>query len=466
MINSVLHETIIRDIIDLSKDVGDNVEDVKKAMSSAYSKNSFTSIAKASSDLVLVFPFMCDSTVSMESASMVSKAIERQCVSMLRLLFSALQLSKDKSPDAISFLSQFHKNISSGDMGDITVDDFLTYADKFAESADVKVINPEAFDIVKEQLERMKYDVELAESICENSLLDYSIVERNSMINVLEAGRNGGKDKDKGKKDNKPKMNPRQDYNKGGNNKYSNRFDPEDGEKLASYMKDRMDAERNRILDADWKKANELMPTMMVVDYIGTAENGEPIPMSFVCGVKCRLVPADPMDIADRILVKHSDRNVLTSFIRATTGEISFVKDFLLAIDTAKIDALSNSRKGSSNKMWKVLERRALKSKYRRAFSHPNDAACITTLGISSDLAEYIKKENGIDVSNPKIMRGIMEGYNLMGAVIINEATEVCQFLWDTGEGFYESISFTNLEREASGGEYKKALNLMQKMYR
>ena len=205
---------------------------------------------------------------------------------------------------------------------------------------------------------------------------------------------------------------------------------------------------------------------MMVVDYIGTAENGDPIPMSFVCGVKCRLVPVDPMDIADRILVKHSDRNVLTSFIRATTGEIGFVKDFLLAIDTAKIDALSNSRKGSSNKMWKVLQRRALKSKYRRAFSHPNDAACITTLGISSDLAEYIKKENGIDVANPKVMRGIMEGYNLMGTVIINEATEVCQFLWDTGEGFYESISFTNLEREASGGEYKKALNLMQKMYR
>lgn len=464
MINSVLHETIIRDIIDLSKDVGDNVEDVKKAMSSAYSKNSFTSIAKASSDLVLVFPFMCDSTVSMESASMVSKAIERQCVSMLRLLFSALQLSKDKSPDAISFLSQFHKNISSSDMGDITVDDFLTYADKFAESADAKVINPDALKVVKEQLERMKYDVELAESISENSLMDYSVVERNSTIHVLEAGRNGGKDKDK--KDKKPKMNPDKNYNKGGSSSYGSKFNPEDGANLAKYMKDRTDAERNRILDADWKKANELMPTMMVVDYIGTAENGDPIPMSFVCGVKCRLVPVDPMDIADRILVKHSDRNVLTSFIRATTGEISFVKDFLLAIDTAKIDALSNSRKGSSNKMWKVLERRALKSKYRRAFSHPNDAACITTLGISSDLAEYIKKENGIDVSNPRTMRGIMEGYNLMGAVIINEATEVCQFLWDTGEGFYESISFTNLEREASGGEYKKALNLMQKMYR
>ena len=53
-----------------------------------------------------------------------------------------------------------------------------------------------------------------------------------------------------------------------------------------------------------------------------------------------------------------------------------------------------------------------------------------------------------------------------MGVVIVDEAGEGDKFLWDTGEGYYESISFNNLERENSGGEYKKALNLMQKMYR
>ena len=114
MINSVLHETIIRDIIDMSKDIGDNVEDVKKAMSSAYSKNSFTSIAKASSDLVLVFPFMCDSTVSLETASMTAKAIERQCVTMLRLLFSACQIS------AVDNAQDFLAHPLKSDMGGIS----------------------------------------------------------------------------------------------------------------------------------------------------------------------------------------------------------------------------------------------------------------------------------------------------------------------------------------------------------
>ena len=90
MINSVLHETSIRDIIDLSKGVADNIESFKKALPSASGNGtSYTSIARASSDLVLVFPFMCDSTVTIESQPMCAKAIERQCVSMLRMLFSA-----------------------------------------------------------------------------------------------------------------------------------------------------------------------------------------------------------------------------------------------------------------------------------------------------------------------------------------------------------------------------------------
>ena len=246
----------------------------------------------------------------------------------------------------------------------------------------------------------------------------------------------------------------------------SGKSDLDDPAKLAQMYKNMADMQSNMMLDGDVKKANELMPSMMIVNYVCKDDDGQPIPSQFVCGVKCRLIPVDPVDIANRILIKHSDKNVLTNFIRATTGEISFVRDFLFAIDKAKIDAMSQSRKGSSNKMWKVLERRSNKSKFRRYFSKTNDAAMITTLGISAELADYIKKENGINLDNPREARKIMEGYNLMGMVIIDEAAEADKFLWDTGEGYYESISFNNLERENSGGEYKKALNLMQKMYR
>ena len=467
MINSVIHETILRDIVDTISDIHDEYEDTKKAIR-AGKGNSFSSIAKASSDLVLVFPFMCDSTVGMETASMTAKAIERQCVSMLKLLFSACEITN--AENAREYLAQFHSNIN---MGNMSLDDFLSIMDGLAESGDLIVKDQKVYNAIREEMRLISRTPSyFSESINSESLTDYAVLERYGSTNVLKEAKKADKQQGNAMEFfiNNNKANtikgPSQATAVVASGRTAEKKDMEDPSNLAQFYKNITDAHKNMLIDGDVKKANELMPSMMLVNYIHTDDNGTKIPSQFVCGVKCRLIPVDPVDIANRIVVKHSDKNVLMNFIRATTGEIGFVKDFLFAIDKAKVDAISQSRKGSSNKMWKVLERRSNKSKYRRYFSKSNDAAMITTLGISAELADYIKKENGIDMNNPKVARQIMEGYNLMGVVIIDEASEADKFLWDTGEGYYESISFNNLERENSGGEYKKALNLMQKMYR
>jgi hypothetical protein len=574
--DSVIHETVLKDIVDLITDIKDDYESARGALK-ASGGNTYSSIMKGTSDLVLVFPFLCDSTVSMESAAMTSKAIERQCVTMLRLLFSACQIS-DYS-NGREFLAQFHNNIRPDTPGEMDLDDFLTIMDKYTESGDLIVKDRKKYDTIMEQLRLMCNEEPLMESTNNYPLSDYTILERDGSISVLGEAKNGGgngggkggHNNGNGRGSGKPRSGrgnatsvsrfdsdaferainyaygdsferAEQDFedainrsvnraerdmrrqqkaaakaaakqnggkgngggsgNNGGSNANGNNpknqtnmdrymqgrriskvlqgksnakvnvtakadskdlLDPKD---LAQFYKNMADAQSNMILDTDAKKANELQPSLMLVNYTYKNDQGYYCPAQFVCGVKCRLVPVDPMDISDRILVKHQDKNVLFNFIRATTGETAFVKDFLFAIDKAKIDAMSQSRTGSSNKMWKVLERRANLSKYRQYFSKTNDCAMITTLGVSKELAEYIKKENGIDLEKPKVAAQIMEGYNLMGFVIIDEATEVDRFLWDNGERYYETITFNNLEREQSGGEYKKALNLMQKMYR
>jgi hypothetical protein len=166
----------------------------------------------------------------------------------------------------------------------------------------------------------------------------------------------------------------------------------------------------------------------------------------------------------NRINLKNEDNNGLIKFIRASTRETSFFKDLLFAIDKAKLDALSQSKRGSSLKLWKVLERRALKSKFRRSFGQVNDASAITTLTICQEEVEYLKKNNNIDVEDPKVIRPIMEAYNLMGFCIIDESMEVAKFIFDTGEDIYEVLSFNHLEREQSDSGYKKVVNLMNKM--
>ena len=77
-----------------------------------------------------------------------------------------------------------------------------------------------------------------------------------------------------------------------------------------------------------------------------------------------------------------------------------------------------------------------------------------------------MKKNENINLENPKTAYAIMSSYNFMGIAICDESLETAKFIYDTGDDMYETISFTHLEREASDGAYKKVINLMTKMQR
>ena len=127
---------------------------------------------------------------------------------------------------------------------------------------------------------------------------------------------------------------------------------------------------------------------------------------------------------------------------------------------------MSNSKRGSSSPLWKILERRSKKSKIRRVLGQANDASAITTLVISQEEVEYLKKTESMNLEEPKVARSIMESYNFMSIVIVDESMEVAKFIYDTGDDVYESLAFSSLEREASDSSTKKIVNLMTKMSR
>ena len=112
----------------------------------------------------------------------------------------------------------------------------------------------------------------------------------------------------------------------------------------------------------------------MMINFV-SKEGDKPINTQAIIGVKAKMYPVDQMDILNRLTIKHKDKNRLIEFVRSTTREISFVRDFLFCIDKCKMDALSNSSKGSTSKLWKLLERRALKSKIRKT-----TGTCLFTL--------------------------------------------------------------------------------------
>lgn len=428
--SNFIHETVVRDIVDIVQTVTDDGYIAGMLNRS----KSFKSPTHASSNLILTFPVLVSKAIPIDVASMISKAIERKATSLMQILFSAVCM--DNADNAIDFVKKYHTNL--GGSGS-TLDDFMDTIDKMVMANEMTLgVDQTKYNAIMEDLRNISKV--LPSNISECGINEYYVQNRYGDTSIVH------EDPDS--------------IRRGSAQYYAQQYSS------ARDVKDSNSAAKDRLIDTDVKKANELMPTLMVINIISTAED-EPVNIgNIVIGIKAKLYTISSDDIINRIKIKNQDRNGFHQFIRAATREISFWKDFVFAIDKAKIDAISQSKRGSSSKMWKVLERRAIKSRLRRALGQANDASAITTLTISQEEVEYLKVNENINIENPAVLRPIMESYNLMGFCIVDESVESAKFLFDTGDDEFETISFTHLEREASDSTYKKVVNLMSKVSR
>lgn len=228
------------------------------------------------------------------------------------------------------------------------------------------------------------------------------------------------------------------------------------------YETDLFNRNSRALIDSDVKKANEMIPTLMNVQFTKVV-NGYPVVSTMIVGVKAKMIPLDSADIMNRVVMKNKDNNFFIKFFRATTREISFVKDFVLAIDKAKSDALSFSKKGKSNKIWKILERRSKKSAMSKIFNTNNSAMAISTLIITAEEVEALKKINNIDLNDTKTAAGIMQSYNLMAFGIVDDMLQTFKVMKDDGDYTYSTYAYSALEKELQDNA-KKTINLMTKL--
>lgn len=467
-----IHETVIKDIIDIVSDLkdSDEIDMINRRKSGV---GNYTSIARASSNMTLVFPMCCSRSLDIHSAAMAAKAQERKCVTMLQMVLSAHSISDAKSGE--EYIRQFHTNLKLGDM---SVDDFIEFMDDHVEeSADIIPIN--VWNNLKKDLRNINYT--FAESCSKLALSDYTVYTeapkgktngsgKNNNGSRNRNGNNGSRNKIQNNSNFRVRQRPNSNNN-GNNNSNNNGNNSGGGNNTINKQTDQknnIDAAKTtveyfdkQLQASDVKKANELVPSMMIVRVI----NKDGIANVFYIGVKVKIVPIDSNDIINHIMLKYKDNNNLIKLIQATTRETSFIRDFVFAIDKAKMDALSQSRRGSANKIWKILERMAVKSKIRRGFSMKNDASMITTLTVSKEEVEYLKKYANIDIEKPDVIIPIMNSYNLMSVIIIDESLEIASFIYDTGDDMYEQLPFDSLESSNAGGDiYKKVVNIMSRM--
>ena len=465
------HESAIRDIVDVLTSLKDY--DEVELLANSKNRRSFKSITSATKDLILTFPVMVSSDVDMETAMAFAKAHEKKCASLLHMLF--LAISVGSSEDVYDYVKKFHKNAGSlngtFDDWDSTIDDI---ADLMDESAGTYKIDHEVLEAVMQDLKESNYT--LPDDIDPIGLDEYSIIPGtvtkagDRVVCEAKAKRKyeaNANDNSKqfvryGKSTDTFNNNTTNIYNGGGST-------VKGGSMLASNkdLKDGAELISAAVLDTQYKKANEMQPTMMIVNFSRSSGDDKPAVVNqAIIGVKAKIYAVSSDDICNRLSNKLSDNRLLTNFVRATTNEIAFFRDFLFAIDRAKFDALSYGKSNKSNKLWKVLERRSIKSRFRRSLKMYNDATAITTVLLSQNDVDRLMREHTINLMNVGNCRKLFDKFNLMCIAIANDATEVLTLLYDTGDDNFEKMTYSGMEREASDNSYKKMVNLMTKMTR
>lgn len=402
---SYIQESILSDIINIYDNVtADDFSLDKLLPTQAGGYKSFKSINSATKDLVLTFPVMFSRNMELATAELIAKALEAKYANLVKMLLTAMAITN--ATDAIDYVKNIHSNMQFNN--GIDVDDYLTINSKLTkESGAMVMFTPGTKAVYENYKHSLKHSLPIANQI------------------ISEADSKRDENKSSKSKDDKPG---------------SVKFDQ----------------------DAKLDKANQQMPLMMKVNFISKA-TGRPITTSAYLGIKCKLFDVAGLDIIQRIISKNSSAISLFNFIRATSQEIGFWRDFVFALSKAKVDAISNARNGSSSKMWKALEQRATKSKLNQFFRQKNDATAITSLLVTTDEVEELKKNNDIDLSRSNVARKIMSDYNLLCIGIVDETTESVALIFDTGDDEYELVRFKSLKKDKDM-DAKQIVNLLTKM--
>lgn len=490
---TTLHEGFFKDIVDLTfnSDPDKFWDHAKKYFE--YSKNTARSkfnssisrnIATAAKGLTAVFPVIVTEATPLDQAVMISKAVERKAVAMLQMLFAANQITC--ANNAYDYLNKFHNNIDDSlDWSKANVDDVINATNDMENiiSANENANIRNLIEInIKRGIEAVQEDIKmncnhyLSENINPNSVNNYIVRNVLNDIQVISEGKvtpsNGGVPKQTGSATTSTSSSSTATSTSSSRTSKPTRHTSgspvriQRGNSVSDIMsnlKSSYDVLNKMVIKSDIEKANEAVPSLMIINF--KSRYGERTTLSTaVVGVKAMIHYVSSEDMINKVMLKNSDRNGLFNFIRATTREISFFKDFLFAVDRAKVDALSKAGKGSTSSIWKLLELRANESKRRKSLLK-NDATCsaIATIVITKAEVELIKKYHRIDLSKAGTLKSIMRGYSIMCAAIIDDAIEKVDFLWDDGSQGFETYSFSSLEREESSGMYKKVINMINK---
>ncbi|MDD3172199.1 MAG: hypothetical protein PHF63_00795 [Herbinix sp.] len=411
----------------MAKDVANDNELV-----SLFKRNKSRSITQMAKEATLQFPVIISRSIDLETAQIVTKAIEREMSTVTQLAMNLNPTQElGNGSSMVDYIKQFHQNSDDRDrllpdMVDNLAGKVFENYTAIYENENVIMFAGEFSGNTKALIESNSRDLTLqADTINHVSLNDIGYKTPN-LFNVREA----------------VAVPPKKE------------------------IRVHDDLPTQKLVDNDVKKANELISTLIQirVRVINEKDKSAVGFQDILIGVKAVMHPVTSLEVIDNIQRAVINSSVFFNFIRWTTGEISFFKDFLLNVDDIKSDVADRSL-GRSN-WWIALKRRKA---VKNAMKLVNPSKAIlpnATIVVGMEEVNILKEQYGINLMDERVIYKIMNSFFLLGFVVVDDFTKMAHFLFD-GNNSFQTTSFSGLERENGRDEkkFKDMLKMLNRSY-
>lgn len=499
------------------KEVTDTIKDIRDELmagdtSDYLTQKRYSSIARQSMEGTLQFPVLVSRSLDIDTAQIITKALEREFVSFTQIVLSMnpyLDLKKDK--DVAGYLRKFHQNTGSvkPSINDLTLENatVLSNADESinalfvtCEGATRKVVGDnrkqlesilehinmgKLNDMYKPQDPMVRFKNGDLSQYYNNKIEPLTEGKRQTSVKTIGTNKRGDKqeinktytfddDAERNYNLQKDKFRYQQQQDRIAKIFRDKQLDAQNAnaqsQKLQNAKKMKFEEEKfasmNRgvkLSDNDTKKANELVPTMMNISLNVKEDGNFGGVINFMLGVKAVLHPINNDEMINNLVAGCKNSNKFFNFIRWTSGETTFLKDFILNVSEIKTDVYNKSA-GSSH-WWTTLKRRKTwaKNKHRLMVLAGGGKRILpnATIVVTMEEVEFIKTNYGFDLMNMSMVDKIMKEYFLLSFVVVDSSLEIAHFLFD-GQANFQSVTFKGLEKENNNkNDFKEVMKMV-----
>lgn len=468
---------IVRDIFEMVRDgdiadvVFDPMQRLDKTLNSR--DKTYSSISRRAAEGTMQFPLVTSRTIGYEATQRLAGACERNCASFAQIVLTMNPQLDTSKGDIVQYLRDFHQNSD-------TEDDYVADVHSLAEGLNVQLqlfqTSDRGLSILKEEL--MVYGADYREGTL-NNVVKAKYIKDNTFIMPLTESEIADAFKQKlqaiqeakTKPDRSPRTTTVNINNPPANNHITvapNINVPQSGGKKGNLPEGGGDniVMRNILRDNDVKKSNELVPTLLHIRVIATDSTGKTSVnkyVDFVVGVKCTIHPVNSEEMIENLVDACRNHDGIFKFIKWTTGELSFLSDFLLNMNESKRDVAKQA--GGDSPWWNRLKHLAVLAGIKKTAFVSKRILPNASIVVSQEEVDFIKNTYGFDLNKPGFVKKIMDKFFLLCFIIVDDAIEVVHFKYD-GQNSYQTVSYAGLEKENSNSarQFKDILKAVQRI--